>query len=76
MCHALLPTGAGSVLTGSSDCCIRLWDAAHPQQSYMVAGPPAVDSAAASGSESTTTTYVQEPVLYKFWQHILQEVVS
>ena len=39
-CRALLPTGAGPLLTGGSDGCVRLWDAARPDASYMVAGPP------------------------------------
>jgi hypothetical protein len=38
--RVLLPTGAGPLLTGSSDGCVRLWDAARPDSSYMVCGPP------------------------------------
>lgn len=37
---ALLPTAAGPLLTGSSDACIRCWDAAQIDHSYMVCGPP------------------------------------
>ena len=39
-CRALLPTGAGPLLTGSSDGAVRLWDASRPEASYMVCGPP------------------------------------
>ncbi|KAK9817197.1 hypothetical protein WJX72_010933 [[Myrmecia] bisecta] len=39
-CRTLLPTGAGPLLSAGSDCCIRLWDAALPEHSYMVCGPP------------------------------------
>lgn len=69
-CHALLPTGAGPVLTGSSDCCIRLWDAAYPQQSYIVAGPPATATPIASAA----STAAEQPVSYKYWQHTVQQV--
>lgn len=41
---ALLPTGAGPLLTGSADTAIRLWDGARPEASYMVCGPPALPS--------------------------------
>ena len=39
-CRALLPTGAGPLLTGSSDGAVRLWDASRPEASYMVCGLP------------------------------------
>ncbi len=38
--QALLPTAAGALLTGSSDACIRCWDAAQVDNTYMVCGPP------------------------------------
>jgi hypothetical protein len=38
--RALLPTGAGALLTGSSDACIRCWEGAKHDESYMVCGPP------------------------------------
>lgn len=44
---ALLPTGAGPLLTGSADTAIRLWDGARPEASYMVCGPPALPSPSA-----------------------------
>lgn len=68
-CHALLPTGAGPVLTGGSDCCIRLWDAAYPQQSYVVAGPPTAATPLTSASLND-----QQPMSYKYWQHTVQQV--
>ena len=71
-CHALLPTGAGPVLTGSSDCCIRLWDAAYPQQSYVVAGPPTV--LPPSSAQSAAIIGAQQHVPYKYYQHTLQQV--
>ena len=55
-CRALLPTGAGPLLTGSSDGAVRLWDASRPEASYMVCGPPqtpardALEADAGSGS--------------------------
>ncbi|KAL3131972.1 hypothetical protein ABBQ38_007667 [Trebouxia sp. C0009 RCD-2024] len=73
-CHALLPTGAGPLLTGSSDRCIRFWDAAYPQQSYVVAGPPVVLSTTASTSQSATSSSAQQPVPYKYYQHTVQQV--
>lgn len=36
----MLPTAAGALLTGSSDGCIRCWDASQVDHSYMVCGPP------------------------------------
>lgn len=44
-CRALLPTGAGELLTGSSDGAVRLWDASRPEASYMVCGPPQMPAA-------------------------------
>ena len=44
---ALLPTGAGPLLTSSTDAGIRLWDGARPEGSYMVCGPPTVASSPA-----------------------------
>ena len=44
--RALLPTGAGPLLTGSCDTAIRLWDGGRPEASYMVCGPPALPSLA------------------------------
>ena len=41
-CRALLPTGAGPLLTGSSDGAVRLWDASRPEASYMVCGLPQI----------------------------------
>ncbi|EIE24687.1 hypothetical protein COCSUDRAFT_258, partial [Coccomyxa subellipsoidea C-169] len=38
-CRALLPTGAGPLLSGGSDGCVRFWDAARPDASFMVSGP-------------------------------------
>jgi hypothetical protein len=39
-CRALLPTAAGALLTGGTDRAIRLWDAQHVDQSYVVCVPP------------------------------------
>ncbi|KAK9806003.1 hypothetical protein WJX73_003643 [Symbiochloris irregularis] len=39
-CRALLPIGAGAVLTGSTSGAIRLWNAARVEDSYMVCAPP------------------------------------
>ena len=40
-CRALLPTRAGPLLTGSTDCSVRLWDAAATRRSsYLVCAPP------------------------------------
>ncbi len=61
------------MLTGGSDRCIRLWDAAYPQQSYIVAGPPAADSATAFSSQPAVAT-AQQPVSYKYLQHTVQQV--
>jgi len=61
------------LLTGGSDRCIRLWDAAYPQQSYIVAGPPAADSATAFSSQPAVAT-AQQPVSYKYLQHTVQQV--
>ena len=38
--RALLPTRAGALLTGSTDCSVRHWDAANPASSYLVCAPP------------------------------------
>ena len=75
-CHALLPTGAGPLLTGNSDCCIRLWDAAYPQQSYIVAGPPTTESLPSSNdvSQPSAAASTSQPVSYKYWQHTVQQV--
>jgi phosphoinositide-3-kinase regulatory subunit 4 len=48
--RALLSTGAGPLLTGSADGCVRLWDGAAPEESYIVAGDPnAANEEAGSG---------------------------
>ena len=73
-CHALLPTGAGPLLTGSSDRCVRLWDAAYPQQSYVIDGPPTVPSATTSSAQSAASSSAQQPVQYKYYQHTVQQV--
>lgn len=40
----MLPTGAGPLLTGSSDGSVRFWDAARPEASFMVCGQPQLPS--------------------------------
>ena len=40
--RALLPTPGGasaSLLSAGADCCVRLWNARRPEQSYVVCGP-------------------------------------
>lgn len=37
--RALLVAGSGAVVTAGSDCCVRLWQARRPEQSYIVCGP-------------------------------------
>lgn len=49
-CRTLLPTGAGPLLTGSSDGAVRLWDASRPEASYMVCGPPQIPAAEAAAA--------------------------
>lgn len=39
-CRTLLPTPAGPLLTAGTDRAIRCWDAARPQQSYVVCTAP------------------------------------
>ena len=51
-CRALLPTGAGPLLTGSSDGAVRLWDASRPEASYMVCGPPQTPATDAPGADA------------------------
>ena len=50
--NALLPTAAGPLLTGSADGCIRCWDAAHINQSYIVCGPPQALDKSSNGGHS------------------------
>jgi WD40 repeat protein len=38
--RALLSTPTGPLLTGSADGCVRLWDGAAPEESYIIAGDP------------------------------------
>jgi hypothetical protein len=75
-CRALLPTGAGPLLTGGSDGGVRLWDAARPDASYMVCGPPqlppeAPNLAAASGGGNGRAPV---PVSYVYSQRSLAGV--
>lgn len=51
-CRALLPTGAGPLLTGSSDGAVRLWDASRPEANYMVCGPPQMPADDVPGASS------------------------
>jgi len=44
--RALLATGAGGLLAGSTDAAIRAWMPATPTDSYMVAAPPPPPSTA------------------------------
>ena len=37
--RALLAAGSGAIVTAGSDCCVRLWQARRPEQSYIVCGP-------------------------------------
>jgi len=46
----LLPTGAGPLFTGGGDGCVRLWDGARPEESYIVAGDPDAAAAAAAAA--------------------------
>ena len=48
--NCLLPSGAGPILTGGGDGCVRLWDGARPEESYTVAGDPEAMTAAAASS--------------------------
>jgi hypothetical protein len=49
-CYALLALPTGQLLAGGSDRCLRYWEPAWPERSYLVAGPlwqedrPIVDS--------------------------------
>jgi len=49
-CRALLPTGAGPLLSGGSDGAVRFWDAARPDASFMVCGPPQLPASLPAGS--------------------------
>lgn len=49
-CRALLPTGAGPLLSGGSDGAVRFWDAARPDASFMVCGPPQLPASLPGGS--------------------------
>ncbi|KAK9909837.1 hypothetical protein WJX75_008190 [Coccomyxa subellipsoidea] len=51
-CRALLPTGAGPLLSGGSDGCVRFWDAARPDASFMVSGPPQLPASPAAPHEA------------------------
>lgn len=49
-CYSLLALPTGQLLAGGSDRCLRYWEPAWPERSYLVAGPlwqedrPIVDS--------------------------------
>lgn len=77
-CRALLPTGAGPLLSGSSDGCVRFWDAARPDASFMVCGPPQVPASPAAAHEATSQlgrgARAPVPVTYVYSHKTMQGV--
>ncbi len=67
--RALLPMGAGPLLTGSTDTAIRLWNGARPEASYVVCGPPALPAegaAAGGGPGAGAKAGAAMPVAYTY----------
>lgn len=62
---ALLPSPDGSLLTGGSDCSLRLWDGRRPMRSYMVAAPRVPSFAPGTNGDSAAVLVGDPAVRYE-----------
>lgn len=54
--HALLPFSDGTLLSGGTDCRIRLWDGSQPDKSYVVCGPQINERGVRTGRDASGST--------------------
>uniref|UniRef100_A0A7S3UFM9 non-specific serine/threonine protein kinase n=2 Tax=Picocystis salinarum TaxID=88271 RepID=A0A7S3UFM9_9CHLO len=54
--HAMLPFSDGTLLSGGTDCRIRLWDGSQPDKSYVVCGPQINEAGVRTGRDASGST--------------------